>query len=391
MMKFFLSVITVFGVVIYLSIPKTSYHFGELRTKTLKDGLVTDLKVGVVWPFSTTNNLFKEGIELAVEEINEKGIHGRKFNIVYKDTASDQKKAIKIAKEFVETPDMFAVMGHYDSNTVAKTSISYERAKLFYINTGALGSFLSEHNFNYFVRTSMNTDMLAKKMVLALSKEGYKMVYHITQEDSYGQDIAFNFKNYLDFMDMRICRSDSYFRWDKKFHKIIYDLRGENCDVVFVAGYEPWAWKFLSDMRDMGVTLPFVAAATSIDSLMEIAPKAAEGAMFYTYYDPHSNDSNNVKFYNTFKKKYGMEPDVYAATGYDSIKMLAEAIERTKSIDPLNLVYYFKYIMHHVGVNGTYSFTSKGEVRERPFYLMKVENGKGVMVRSLEPDYNVDD
>ncbi|WP_022851251.1 ABC transporter substrate-binding protein [Limisalsivibrio acetivorans] len=367
---------------------RTPMDYGEMRTQALKNDNLTEFKVGVVWPFSTNNDLFLEGIQLAVEEINSIGVLGRKMRLVIKDTASNKNKARSAADGFIRTKDMLAVIGHYDSSIAAETSIGYEKAKLLFLDTGAFGAFLSGHDFEYFVRTSVNTKMIAEKMVKTLAEQGYKRIYIVTQEDEYGQDLAFHFKYYMDLYDMDICRNSSYFRWEYDFHEIIHDMKSEDCDLVFLTGYEPWAGYFIRDMRDMGVTLPYAAAFTAVDKMRGIAGNALDDSMYFTYYDPYSDDPENEVFVRKFRQKYGVKPDAYAATAYDTLHMLADSIRTTGSFEPLNLSYFLRYIEMYNGVNGFYRFSPNGEVLERPFYLMQVKGDREIILNELKPEYN---
>src|SRR5690625_5058110 len=85
--------------------------------------------IGVVWPFETANNLFLEGVELAVAEINESGgVLDRQLRIEKLDDEANVTKGLEKAQEFVENDHIVAVIGHRNSYVSIPASSIYEKA-----------------------------------------------------------------------------------------------------------------------------------------------------------------------------------------------------------------------------------------------------------------------
>ncbi len=380
-MKFIGYVLVIVLLFVFFINTRTPMEYGQERTKSLGVN-ATKFEIGVIWPFSTKDDGFREGVMLAAEEINSKGVLGRTMEVIFKDTASKVSVAQKAADKFIKNKDMLAVLGHYDSNIAAQLSVGYENAKLLYLDTGACASSLTEHNFDYLIRTTISSRMIADNMVKALAEQGYKNVFMVTQEDNYGREINFHFRYYMDFQDMDICGGNSYFRWEKNYNDIVYNLKLADCDLLFLSGFEPWAGYFLKDMRDMGIRVPFAGAFTNVNKMRAVAGNALQGAMYFTSYDSEKKDPENVDFVDEFVERFGRIPDYAAVTGYDTMHMLAHAIEATDSLDPLVLSRFFKYRMDFDGVNGRYRFSPKGGVMERPFYLKQVKGDESVTIWS---------
>lgn len=366
---------------VVLSNFRTPEDYGEERQKSLKDN-IAEFDIGVVWPFSTKKDFFREGIMLAAEEINSSGLLDQQINMIYRDTASKVSVAQKISDEFIKNENMLAVMGHYDSTITEQLSVGYDQANLLCLCTGARVASLTDHNFDYLMRTCINSRMIAKNMVNGLAEMGYRKLFVVTQEDDYGRDIKFHFEYFMDFKDMDLCGANSYFRWEKNFNDIVYNLRTASCDLLFLCGFEPWAGYFLRDMRNMGINIPFAATLTHIDDMRKVTGSASQDAIYFTSYNPNAGDQDNMEFVRKFVKRFGEEPDASAVRGYDTLHMLAYAIKTTGTLKPLALSYFIKYCLNYDGVNGKYRFNPGGEVIERPFYLKQVKGNESVIIWS---------
>ena len=58
-----------------------------------------DIVIGLAWPVATKNSMLKEGVELAVDEINgQGGINGRKIRLVVKDDEGTVTGGVTVAR-----------------------------------------------------------------------------------------------------------------------------------------------------------------------------------------------------------------------------------------------------------------------------------------------------
>jgi branched-chain amino acid transport system substrate-binding protein len=108
------------------------------------------------------------------------------------------------------------------------------------------------------------------------------------------------------------------------------------------------------------------------------AGAAAEGVIFTTpLFDPDSSDPSVAQFREAFKRKYdGLSPEVSAATWYDTIKILAVAIERG-GYNAEGIRQALSNIKDYKGATGTISIREDRDV-DKPVVVKVVRNGKFV-------------
>ncbi len=111
-----------------------------------------DIIIGIVRT-SVSSNFFQEGVNMAVEEINQRGgVLGKKIRTIIHDDMKDPRKAEIIAEKLAGNDDLIAVIGHGSSNTAIPVSVIYEKAGIIFISYGAKDPDLTLYSGKYTFR-----------------------------------------------------------------------------------------------------------------------------------------------------------------------------------------------------------------------------------------------
>src|SRR6185295_10006654 len=126
-------------------------------------GAAEPIKIGIVGPFSgpyvAAGDQEWQGAMQAVEDINEQGgIKGNKLVLVSADDACNPQKAEQIAKKFVSSPDIMAVVGHNCSSTTLAAAKIYAEANMLMITPASTTPEITEHNYSSIFRTCGRDD-----------------------------------------------------------------------------------------------------------------------------------------------------------------------------------------------------------------------------------------
>ena len=361
---------------------------GERRFRALSEPAM-EVLVGVSWPSQVNQDGMLDGLQLALDEINSGHLAGEhSIRLVIRDDGFDRTKARQIAMEFANTPEISAVIGYYDDDIAAKAAAIFEPSRLLNIIIGANKTAMTAHGYEYLVRTVLSSAKIARRLAEFSENRGYRKYAIIREHEAFGNDLAHHYGVALDDFNLRVGPDSSidvvyqwsYSRARADFRLPVNQLKGVDADVIFLAGLEPMAGDFLRGARRVGLTTPILGAFSDTPELRERAGAAVEGAMIYVEYDVNSPSPENQAFVRKFRSRYGRDPSIWAAQGYDALHILAKAIKLTGSRNPLDLSYAIRYMDAWEGANGRYKFTGEGELEDKPIFMKQYQNGEPVAV-----------
>lgn len=339
-----------------------------------------DIVIGIV-DTKRQPNLYHEGVHLAIEELNHQGgVLGRKLRPIYKDDAGDAQIGREIAQDFARDPNVVAVIGHRWSSVAIPTSIIYEANGIVFISPGSTHPDLTRADDKFVFRNIPSDRDTGEEIAQFTQRQGYQKIALIYDRDSYGKRLADIFHKHINNLEgCEIVSKNSYSAWEKDFRFTIANLvQKAEFDVVFVAaGGAVSGSNLIRQMRKMGVNTPIIASDI-LDSprLIHIAGKAAEGVILPTVFDPKHPSSITRAFVRKFKTQYSVPPDTWAAQGYDAVKVLAAAIEKSESTVPITVSTTLRFMDKWEGVTGSYVFSASGDIIEKNIYFKRFENGE---------------
>jgi len=386
-MKKLLVLLASAGVLWYLLAPQwRSYErMGERRFDSLSSPQ-GEILVGVCWPFTVNQDGMANGLLLAQDEINSKGLaNGNPVRLILREAFSwDEAKQIAI--RFADTPEMSAVVGYYDDGQAIKASMIYESSRLLHLIVGANNTPMTAHGKSYIVRTILSGDKISRSLAKMTVERGRKRVALIWAEDAYGEDLAYQYRVRLDALGAQLVYQWSYSDDHPDFRAAVNELRSIDADLIFFSGLEPWAGDFLRMARSVGIRTEIMGAFTDTPLMRARSGPGLEGAKYFDFYDVNSATPENRAFVAKYKARYGKNPDAWAAQGYDALHLLAQAVKATSSRNPLDLSYAIRFMDSWEGANGRYKFDGHGEMEDKPLFLYEIRKGVPVVVQVAVPE-----
>src|ERR1051325_6646395 len=118
------------------------------------------IKIGGLFPMSGPGSYFgaqdKQGIELALEELNKTGVNGYKFAIQYEDSACSPLPASQAAKRLLDQYKPDVIIGEECSDATLAIMPIVEQAKVPLINAGSSSIKMTEPGHPWTFRISTN-------------------------------------------------------------------------------------------------------------------------------------------------------------------------------------------------------------------------------------------
>ena len=110
-----------------------------------------------------------------------------------------------------------------------------------------------------------------------------------------------------------------------------------------------------------------------------------EGAYFSNHYSVDDPAPAVRKFVEAYKAKYGAEPDSIAATSYDAMRLLADAITRAGSTEGRRIRDALAATKDFAGVTGTITMDADRNPI-KPAVILRVEGGRFRFAASSRPE-----
>jgi branched-chain amino acid transport system substrate-binding protein len=311
------------------------------QADTIKFGHLTPL-TGFLGPLGEFAQM---GVRLSLEEVNAQGgILGRKVELVMEDSVNPQTASQK-AERFVERDKVACIIGEISSASGLAIAQVVDRAKVLYINTGCNSDALRGSDCKKFMfHVEAQNSMYVKTVGRALLRDNMvkdKRWYSLTADYAFGHDLLKVAKRFMEANGGKFAADELIATNATDFSAYLLKIREAKPDLVTsnLAGAQ--ITNFIKQYTELG--LPFPVAGFGYDTA--VAWGAGKGNFLGTW--PllwhHLLEVPKAKtFVEAFRKKNNKPPENQAWGDYITLKILAQAMNETKSTDPVKIVEYFE-------------------------------------------------
>jgi branched-chain amino acid transport system substrate-binding protein len=198
-------------------------------------------------------------------------------------------------------------------------------------NAGAqavTGSLCAPHVF----RTSFSNWQTSFPCADAMLKDGRKKAVLMFWNYSFGQESMAAFKEGYAKGGGTIVKEIAVPFPSTEFQANLSEIASLKPDAVFVFFAGAGAAKFVKDYADAGLRnkVALYGSGFLTEGVLAAQGPAAEGIKTTLHYADALDYPANRKFREAFKKATSREADVYAVAGYDTVNVLAQALDKVK-------------------------------------------------------------
>lgn len=311
---------------------------GGNGNKNNDDKIVLGFMGPLTGDYSIYGETTREGVELALEEINGKGgVLGKELVLVAYDTKGDKTEAINSYNRLRDNDKMAALIGGVVSgDTLAVKEIAIADGMPILTPTGTHLD-ITTNAPNIF--RACFTDPYQGETAAVFAGKNLKaktaaIMYNTT--DAYSEGLAKAFENkFKEFGE--VINIEGYAQADTDFRSILTKIEAGNPDVIYLPEYYSKAGQILTQFRELEIKAP-VLGPDGFDGIEEDYAEVAE-AVYFTNHFAKTDESEIVQnFINNYIAKWGSSPTTFAALGYDATYIIAAAIESAGSLDSQALV-----------------------------------------------------
>jgi branched-chain amino acid transport system substrate-binding protein len=317
----------------------------------------------------------RQGIDLAIERFREQSERDQpEFTYAIQDSASDPKNAESSFRVLRTQNDIFAVVSEVSGVVLALAPVC-ERESVVLINVGAQNPKIAgagKFTFSNVNLADVESKQIAEFAVRNLGKKKAAVLY---ASASYGQGARDVFVKRFAELGGQIVADTSYSVENNDYRAQIAEISRAEPEVVFLPGTTQDMARVLRQSFEIGFRPQWLSyTAFEGDEVLSLAGKAAEGVIFASSYLDWENASGlQAEFRDAYKAKFKKFPSVYAATSFDSIVMLADAV-RAKRFTGAAVRDYLTQMQGFNGASGFTQFQADGTVA-KPLVFKMVKRG----------------
>ena len=334
---------------------------------------------------ATAGTNFKNGVELAVKEINAAGgILGKKIESVTNDTQSNPGVAKGLTQKAVDN-EVFAIFGPVFSGSIMVSMAESRRAEV--PNwTGGEAAAITQQGNPFVFRTSFTQETAMPKVAKYIVTKSKNLAIMYVNND-FGKGGLDSIKKALNGSPTKIAAEISTEPGQVDWSAAVLRAKNSGADAVFVYTNEEESARALRELRKQGWDKPIIGETTLTgQKVIELAGDAANGAVAHVGLTVDAPNPEMLKFKANFYREYKYISDHNGIKGYTGVYTLKAAIEKVGKLDRKAVA----QAMHGINISAAkvpgvimdVSFDQRGDL-DRESFMVEVKNGKQEVIATL--------
>lgn len=349
---------------------------------------------GITGGMSSLDEPGANGAMLAAEEINAAGgVLGRPLELIVRDSQTQPDTTAQIARQFLEEDQVVAAVGFNDSDSALAFGPVFQDAGVPFVTAGATSPRLPDEigDFMFLAPFGDNTQA-AVGAEYAYENFGDTAYLMINEGSTFTQLLAGFFKARFEELGGTIVLEDTYELGATDFSPQVTRVRAlsEQPAFYFVSALPEDIGPVARQMRDAGITGPIVSGdGADTPLLLEVGGDAANDVYFTTHalMNAELGTERVQAFIEGYNEAYGRAPEnAFAALGYDAVYLLADAIERAGSTDPVAIQQALMETDGFEGVTGTVTYEEGSRVPRKAVTMIHVMDGAFTLAGEFVPE-----
>lgn len=320
-----------------------------------------DVAIGIIYPFSGSSAQIgvdaKHAFETAADLINKNydfdlplargeglpGLGGAKVRLVYADHQADPQTGRAEAERLITQEKVCAVIGTYQSAVAVTVSQTCERYQIPFMSADNSSPSLHRRGLKYYFRAAPHDEMFSKAMFDFfddMKKKGIKIdTLSLFHEDTiFGTDSGNAQLKFAKERGYKVVADIKYHANSPSLSAEVQQLKAANADVLMPSSYTTDGILLVKTMSELGYKPPAIVAQDagfSEQALYDAVGDKLEGVISRGSFSLDLEQKRPMvgKINAMFKERSGKDFNDYSSRQFMGLIVMADAINRAKSID----------------------------------------------------------
>lgn len=300
--------------------------------------------VALTGPIPEPGRDIANGAEIAADDINAAGgILGFQVELVVEDGACDGDAGTIVGNGFAADPTIVAVSGGTCTGETLGLQPILQEARIPFVSPSATNPAIITPECDVCNRVALNDALQGyTDAEYAYDVLGVRSVAVMDDSSDYGAGLADLFTERFVELGGTVTSRNGIQVGDTDFRAVLTTITTEAPELIFFGGYETEAGLLASQRVEVGLgdALFFSDDGAYTTTYLEVAGAAAEGT-YASFVSGDDVEAANAEFDAKYEDKFGQPPDEvgpFHAQSYDSVILIADAIERAAVVEQGHLI-----------------------------------------------------
>lgn len=331
-------------------------------------------------PAATLGEFQARGVRLAVEDINANGgIDGRPVELVERDDQGDPERAVAETNTLRDR-GVHAIVGSGITGTCyAMEPVVRESELPTYCLSGAIPP--DDNEYMFFALPPL--DAFGTAHVGWMHEQGHTTMAHLHSTDATGMLNGEVVPKFTEEGGIEVVGQEQFDVEAQDVTAQLTNLRRADPDVLYIGSTGGPTATVLRGLRDIGWDVPVVltwsnATDAFVETVAPVLPAETYIGGTGIYVSGQEGSDTYRRFLELYGDSYEEGPEMYSASGYDAVQILARAVAATDGSGPAVRGHMIDGMGAYEGVNGTIDFTEddlRGMSDESVVLLRVTEDG----------------
>jgi branched-chain amino acid transport system substrate-binding protein len=349
---------------------------------TIKIGMCTP----VTGPAAEAGKYAQIGAHIAVDQVNKAGgVLGKQVELIVEDDQTTNPGIVLAFSKLSSQTDIVAFLGSIRSTQVhamAPDVLKIAKPVMIGGTDPALTHMNNPWLFRFRPNDTYSGSVIAEYGVKTLAKKKW-CVLHST--DAFGTAGGKALTAALGKLDgASIVLDQGYTNQSQDFTPVVLAIKQSGADILgSYFTFENDLGVFARQLRQLGVTIPWVGSATTVNqTALKLAGPALYGTFAVADYAEDSSPAAKA-FATAYKAIAKIPPDNQSSWTYDAIIVLCMAINKAGKTDPSAIREAILAVRKHAGAEGEYNFDANGDGLHG-YNIVKNDKGNIVFDKHVE-------
>lgn len=337
-----------------------------------------EIKIGAIIPltgnFASYGEPVRDGMLLALEEINAKTKGKKPIRLIIEDDGGDPKNSVNAFNKLANIDKVPIILGPLSSGCGMATAPVAESNKVVQISTLAGIPALSDagdYVFRIYPSSELGARYSATQAKSITNANKYAILY---MNNPFGQTAKKIYEDTINNLGGKIVAVESFSDGDQDFRTQISKIKKENPEALLCSAYWAEGSRILVQMQELKINIPVFGEDGWRGPIADIVGENGLKMLYFAdiaFGPDYKNDNIMQSFIRAFENKYKKKASTYAATGYDAVYLAKKAIEEGGyESDKIKDVLYK---IDFNGALGKLKYDSKGDNVGVSFSIFKLD------------------